>query len=452
MKKLLPVIALIVLVVSGCAAAPASPMKPELVPGQPLGERYVLDNGMVLLVKENHALPVVMVNMIIKAGSIMEKPEKAGLAHLTAGLMTKGAGGMSANEISEAIEFVGGSLSVGGGTDYASAGLTVLKKDADAGFGLLGKVLKQPAFDQSEIDRLKKTIKAGIIRGEQDPGTVASKAYAKAVFGETHPYGRPMVGTVETADAITRDDIVGFHDALYAPNNSIIAVVGDITADEAKALIARHLSGWDRKGIPAPVFPDTPKASGVKDITVNRDITQANMLMGHLGISREDPDYYALYVMNYALGGGGFASRILDKIRDDMGLAYSAYSYFMAQKYGGSFQVGMETKNESAKTAIDETLKLVEKMKTEGVTDAELQDAKDYITGSFPRRQDTNSKIADLLAQVEYYNLGLDYFDMYQREVSKVTKDDVLRVAGKYLHPDNIYVVVVGDLKKAGME
>ncbi|HEX9860618.1 MAG TPA: pitrilysin family protein [Nitrospirota bacterium] len=452
MKKLLPVIALIVLVISGCATAPVSPMKSELAPRQPLGERYVLDNGMVLLVKENHALPVVMVNMIIKAGSIMEKPEKAGLAHLTAGLMTKGAGGMGANEISEAIEFVGGSLSVGGGTDYASARLTVLRKDADAGFGLLGKALKEPAFEQSEIDRLKKTIKAGIIRGEQDPGTVASKAYAKAVFGEEHPYGRPMVGTVETVDAVTRDDIVGFHDALYAPNNTIIAVVGDITADEAKSLIAKHLSGWEKKDIPAPVFPDTPKASGVKDITVNRDITQANILMGHVGISREDPDYYALYVMNYALGGGGFASRILDKIRDDMGLAYSAYSYFMAQKYDGSFQVGMETKNESARTAIDETLKLIEKMKAEGVTDAELQDAKDYITGSFPRRQDTNSKIADLLAQVEYYNLGLDYFDMYQREIDKVTKDDVIRVARKYLHPDNIYVVVVGDLKKAGME
>lgn len=452
MKKLLPLIALVILITSGCATVPVTSGQPSVTPRKPIGERYVLDNGMVLLVKENHALPVVMANMIIRAGSVMEPPEKAGLAHITAGLMTKGAGGMGATEISEAIEFVGGSLSVGGGTDYATAGLSVLKKDADTGFGLLGKVLKEPAFETAEIDRLKKTIKAGIIRGEQDPGTVASKAFAKAVFGGTHPYGRPMEGTVETVDSITRDDITGFYNALYAPNNAIIAVVGDITADEAKALIAKHLSGWQKKDVASPSFPKTPSPDGVEKITANRDITQSNILMGHLGISREDPDYYSLYVMNYVLGGGGFASRILDKIRDDLGLAYSAYSYFPAQKFGGSCQVGLETKNESAKLAIDETLKLIEQMRMDGATDAEIQDAKDYITGSFPRRQDTNAKIADLLTQVEYYNLGLDYFDMYQREIEKVTKDDVLRVARKYLHPDNIYVVVVGDLKKAGME
>jgi len=451
MKRLFALTAVLVLVFSGCATAPVTTQVPDSLNG-PLGERYVLDNGMVLLVKENHALPVVMVNMIIKAGSIMEPAGKAGLAHLTAGLMTKGAGGMSATEISEAIEFVGGSLSVGGGRDFASAGLSVLKKDADTGFDLLGKVLISPAFEQEEIDRLKNTVKAGIIRGEQDPATVASKAYAKAVYGEKHPYGRPVVGTIESVDAITRDDIVAFHDAYYAPNNSIIAVVGDITADEAKALISKYMSGWKQKPVNEPVFPETPSPKGIERVDINREITQANILMGHLGVKREDPDYYALYVMNYVLGGGGFASRILDKIRDDMGLAYSAYSYFMADKYDGAYVVGLETKNESAKLATEETLKIIEKMREDGLTDQELQDAKDYITGSFPRKTDTNAKIAGLLAQVEYYNLGLDYFQMYQREIEKVTKDDVLRVARKYLHPDNIYVITVADLKKAGME
>jgi len=185
-------------------------------------------------------------------------------------------------------------------------------------------------------------------------------------------------------------------------------------------------------------------------ITINREITQANILMGHLGVKRENPDYYPLLVMNYTLGGGGFVSRILDKIRDDMGLAYSAYSYFLPMKYDGKFIVGMETKNESVKLAIGETLKLIENMRQDGVTDKELQDAKDYIIGSFPRRQDTDSKIAGLLTQVEYYNLGLDYFDMYKRNIEKVTKEDVLRVARKYLHPEDIDIVVVADLKAAG--
>jgi len=436
---------------TGCAhsAAMSSASKEAAKPRPPIGERRVLDNGMVLLVKENHALPVVMVNMIIKAGAIIEPPEKAGLAHLTAGLLTKGAGGMSATEISEATDFVGGSLSAGGGEDYATAGFTVLKKDADTGFTLLSKVLIAPAFDQAEVDRLKKSVKAGIIRQEQEPGAVAGKAFEKAVFGEKHPYGRPTEGTVETLDAITRDDIVGFHKAYYAPNNAIIAVVGDITADEAKALIDKNFAGWGHKEVPEPVFPPTPTPKGIERIDIDRDITQANILMGHVGVRREDPDYYSLYVMNYILGGGGFVSRIMDKIRDDMGLAYSAYSYFMPSKYGGSFQVGMETKNKTARQAVDEALKIMGKIREETVTDAELKDAKDYITGSFPRRQDTNAKIAELLTQVEYYNLGLDYFDMYEREINKVTKDDVLRVAKKYLHPDNLYIVVVANQKEA---
>ena len=453
MKRKLLILGIILTTLVGCATAQTAQVQapPAKKAFGPIGERYVLDNGMVLLVKENHALPVVTVNMIIKAGAVMEPAEKNGLAHLTAGLLTKGAAGKSATEISEAIEFVGGSLSTGGGMDYSSAGLTVLRKDVETGFSLLSGVLTQPAFDQAEIDRLKKSVKAGIIRGEQEPEVVASKAFAKAVFGEGHPYGRPVEGTVKSVDGITRDDIRSFHDRLYAPNNAIMAVVGDITAGEAKALVEKYMKGWAKKDVPAPAFPVVPEPKGVQMAKVDRDISQANILMGHPGIRRDDPDYYSLYIMNYILGGGGFVSRLLDKIRDDMGLAYDVHSYFSANKFGGSFQVGMETKNKTAKTAIDEADKIIERMRTEPVTDAELQDAKDYITGSFPRRMDTNSKIAELLAQVEFFNLGLDYFDMYGREINKVTKDDVLRVARKYLHPADQYVVVVGKLKEAGL-
>ncbi|MBI5190749.1 MAG: insulinase family protein [Nitrospirae bacterium] len=453
MKRFLPIVFIVALIASGCATAntmsDTTIPKPQAV-REPIGERYELGNGMVLLVKENHALPVVMVNMIIKAGAVNETPDKAGLAHMTAGLLTKGASGMSATEISEAIEFVGGSLSVGGGGDYATASLSVLKKDADTGFDLLGKVLMKPAFDQSEIDRLRKSVKAGIIRSEQEPASVASKAFARAVYGEKHPYGIPTEGTLDTIDGITKDDISKFHTSHFVPNNTIMAVVGDITADEAKALVEKHLAGLENYVAPVPSFPATPEPKGREWIMVDRDITQANIMMGHLGVRREDPDYYKLQVMNYILGGGGFVSRILDKIRDDMGLAYSAYSYFGPRKFDGEFTAGLETKNESAKLAIDETLNLVEQMRAEPVTDKELQDAKDYITGSFPRKTDTNAKIAGLLTQVEFFNLGLDYFDTYEREVMKVTKEDVQDVARKYLHPDNLYIVVVGKLKEVG--
>ena len=469
MNKLLPLTLLLLVLISApalnsSAFAQGAAEKPSAAEAElprpktdisrfkgPIGERVVLDNGMVLLVKENHALPVVTISMIIKAGSVMEPPAKAGLGHLTAGVLTKGAGKMSATDISEAIEFVGGSLEVGGGDDFATAKLTVLKKDLDTGFSLLSKVLISPSFDQAEIDRVKNDTKAAIIREEQEPEEVAQKAYQKMVYGEDSPYGRPVEGTASTIDGITREDIVAFHNDFYAPNNCIMAVVGDITAKDAKALISKYMSEWKKKDVPAPRIPEPPKMALRHDY-INRDITQANILMGHLGVTRENPDYYTLYVMNYILGGGGFVSRILDQIRDNMGLAYSAYSYFGARKYSGDYTVGMQTRNETAKTSIDETLKIIAKMKAEPVSDKELQDAKDFIFGSFARKMDTNSKISDLLAQVEFYNLGLNYFEVYYDAIHKVTKDDILKASQKYLHPDQMDIVVVGNLQAAGIK
>ncbi len=417
----------------------------------PIGKRYVLKNGMILLVKENHSLPMVTIGMIIRAGSVMEPYKKAGLAHLTAGLLTKGAAGMSAMDISGKIDFIGASLGVGGSTDYAAAHLTVLKKDLDTGFSLLSKVLIQPAFAQAEIDRMKKDIKAGILREEQSPGYVAQKAYQKMVFGGESPYGRPVEGTAASLDAITRNDIVAFHKDFYVPNNCIMAVVGDITPAEAKGLVDKYMAAWKQKKVPKPSIPAPPKTA-LRRKNINRDVTQATILMGHVGVARDNPDYYKLYVMNYILGGGGFVSRILNTIRDNMGLAYNAYSYFDARKYSGAYTVGMQTKNDTAVKAMTETLKIIKNMKAAPVSDKELSDAKDFIYGSFAQKMDTDSKMADLLAQVEFYGLGLNYFEVYYDGIHNVTKEDVLDVAKKYLHPDKMDIIVVGNLKAAGIK
>ncbi len=417
----------------------------------PIGKRYVLPDGMILLVKEERSLPMVTISMIIRAGSVMEPYKKAGLAHLTAALLTKGAAGMSAMDISGKIDFIGASLGVGGSTDYAAAHLTVLKKDLDTGFSLLSKVLIQPTFAQPEIDRTKKDIKAGILREEQSPGYVAQKAYQKMVFGEENPYGRPVEGTAASLDAITRNDIVAFHKDFYVPNNCIMAVVGDITPAEAKGLVYKYMGGWKQKKAPKPSIPALPKTA-LRRKYINREVTQATILMGHVGVARDNPDYYKLYVMNYILGGGGFVSRILNTIRDNMGLAYNAYCYFDARKYSGAYTVGMQTKNDTAKKAMEETLKIIKNMKAALVSDKELSDAKDFIYGSFARRMDTDSKMADLLAQVEFYRLGLNYFEVYYNGIHNVTKEDVLDVAKKYLHPDKMDIVVVGNLKAAGLK
>ena len=424
---------------------------PPQVLAAALGQREVLPNGMVLLFSEKRAVPILTVTMLIQAGAIQDPPDKPGVANLTAELITQGTTARTATQISEAIEFVGGSLSLGAGQDVATVSLSVLSRDLDLGLELLADILLNPTFAPDEIKRKAQEVLAGIQRKQEDPGEVAGEAFAALVFGP-HPYGRPVEGTETSVPTITREDLVRFHQTNYRPNKTILAVVGDVSLSDLKRRLEARLGGWQPGGPAFTPPPDPAPLTRPVVRTIQRDVTQANILLGHLGVTRDNPDYYAIQVMNYILGGGGFASRILDKIRDDMGLAYSAYSYFNANKLDGGYTVGMETKNASAKVAIDETLKIIERMRQEPVTDKELQDAKDFITGSFPRKMDTNAKIAELLAQVEFFNLGLNYFEVYEREILKVTKDDMLAAAKKYLHPDNINIVVVAKQEEAGLK
>ena len=418
---------------------------------EPIADRAVLANGMTLLHSEKTGLPIVTVVVAIKAGSVAETAEKAGLANLTADLLNEGTKKRSSKEISDAIEFVGGSLSTSGGADYITVSLSVLKKDVGLGFDLLSDIILNPAFSDDELQRRKTSIKNSIIQQKEEPGTIASKAFAEAVFGK-HPYGRPVEGTEESLDRITRADIVSFHQEYYVPNSTILTVVGDISKSELKSLIEKYFMSWQAKEVKEVSLPFPDSAEKPKVIKIQKNITQANIILGHLGIRRDNPDYYAVSVMNYILGGGGFASRLMDNIRDNKGLAYDVHSSFPASKYGGSFQAELQTKNESANTAIKETLKEIERISTEPVSDKELGDAKAYLTGSFPLRIDSNRKIAGFLTAVEYYGLGLDYVDNYRKFIEAVTKDDILRVAKKYLHPDNFVLVVVGDMEKSALQ
>jgi zinc protease len=406
---------------------------------------------MVLLHAERKAIPIVTVVMAVKAGSIAEPSDKAGLAYLTATLLNEGTRKRTSRDISEAIEFVGGSLGASAGADYTTVTLSVLKKDIDLGFDLLADILINPVFSEEEIRRKKVITKNWLIRQNEEPGAVASIAFSKAVFGE-HPYGRQVQGTIESLDLISRQDIVAFHGAYFAPNNAVMSVVGDIGRDELQRLLDRHMANWRQKDIPSLTLPAVTAKSGPTVIRLNKDLTQANVIVGHLGIARDNPDYYAVSVLNYILGGGGFASRLMDNIRDNRGLAYDVHSYFSATKFGGSFEAVLQTKNESANTAISETLAEMERIRKEPVSDKELADAKSYLTGSFPLRIDSNSKIAGFLLAVEYYGLGLDYVDKYPSRINAVTQEDVLRAAQQYLDPRNYILVVVGDMDKAQLK
>ncbi len=413
-----------------------------------IGKRIPLENGMVLLLSEKHDIPMVTVNMAIKAGSTAETEDKPGLASITASLLMQGTSKRPADQISSEIDFIGGSLSVSGGDDFASASLRVLKKDIRTGLDLLSDVLMNPVFDQKEIDRKVKEILAEIQRQKEEPGIVAGEAFTKAVFGR-HAYGRTSDDVAAYLPKLTRQDIVNFYSARYSPNSMIIAVVGDVDEKEIIALLQEYFKGWKRSDqpLPASIPPSVIEKTVVRKI--DKNITQANIDMGNIGISRENPDYYAVMIMNYILGGGGFSSRLMDNIRDNKGLAYDVHSVFMAQKEPGAFSVSIRTKNESANEVIAETLKEIRRIQAEPVSDKELADSKAYLTGSFPLKMDTYAKIAGMLTSIEIYNLGLDYPQKYSAMINAVTREDIKRVAQKYLHPDSLVIVVVANLEKA---
>ncbi len=418
---------------------------------EPLGKRVPLGNGMVLLLSEKHTIPMVTINMAIKAGDTAEPEDKPGLASITASLLMQGTKRRSASRISGEIDFVGGSLSVSGGDDVATASLRVLKKDIRTGLDLLSDVLMNPVFDQKEIDRKVKETLAEIQRQKEEPNVVAGEAFAKAVFGR-NAYGRTSDDVAAYLPKLTRQDILAFYSERYNPKNAIIAVVGDVTEKEINALLKEYFKAWQgtELALPSPVLPpDRTKNTVIK---IDKDITQANIDMGHLGISRENPDYYAVMIMNYILGGGGFSSRLMDNIRDNKGLAYDVHSMFSAQKEPGAFTITIQTKNESTNDVIAETFKEINRIQAEPVSDRELADAKAYLTGSFPLRMDTYAKIAGMLTSVEMYSLGLDYPQKFPGLINSVTKEDILRVAKKYLHPDKMVIVVVANQENAKLK
>jgi len=421
----------------------AAPLRAGVVP-----KRSVLDNGIVLLTSEQKALPMVSIELLIDAGSRYDAPNQEGLANLVAKLLTYGTKRRTALQINETLDFLGASLSTRCSDDLASVSMTILKKDLTTGLELLGDILINSTFPQQEIERQKQSVIASIKARDESPGDIAQRRFAAALFPQS-PYGRPVEGTETSVKGIQQKSLREFYERYYRPNRSILAVVGDVSEQESTQALNQAFRSW-RKGEPGgkPLVPSVIGSSQV--IRVNKDLTQANIMMGHEGVPRNHPDYYAIQVMNYILGGGGFSSRAMDSIRNERGLAYSVYSHFGAEKSHGTFVFVMQTKNDTAEEAIRIAREEIRRMREQPVTDQELDDAKNYLTGSFPLRLDTNHKVASFLAQVEFFQLGLDYPDRYADLIRKVTREDVQRVAKAYLHPEKLITVVVGNQKKAG--
>lgn len=408
----------------------------------PRAERAVLPNGLRVLVVPQPHLPMVVVNALVDAGSRFDTAGKEGLANLTATLLTEGTAKRSAAEIHEMTDFLGARLSAGAGDDYSTLSLTVLRKDLDQGMGLFAEVLLSPAFRAAEVARKRDEAQAELEADDQNPGAVADREFRKALFG-AGPYRSGPGGWKESVANLKVTDVKKFYSARYRPENTILVASGDVTMADVSVQIEKLLTGWKRGSDDAPAPKSVPvKGPGI--VRIDRDLTQANVVWGHLGTTRDDPDWYAIQVMNYILGGGGFSSRMMESIRTRAGLAYSVFSYFVPGKIPGPFQVVLQTKSATTAEALKRLRSEVERIRSEPVSDAELEAARKYLTGSFPLRFDSNGEMVSFFSQVEYYGLGLDYPARYDSLINSVTKEEILRVARKYLKPEQAILVVVG--------
>ena len=433
------IVAASALAILAIAAAPASALDIK---------RSTLSNGAVLLVSEEHHLPMVTLSIAFDAGARRDPKGKEGLAELTARCLRQGTKQLTATEFDQKVDFMGSSVGVNAGRDYSTAGMTTLTKYQNDTFKLLAGILTEPGLRDADIERKRAEQVAEIKSEEEQPGYTAEVAFTKELFGD-EPYGHPAGGSTESVSKLTADDVRGFYRDHYKMGSAVIAVAGDVKADEVKVSLEKELAGLAGMVAAQPEPPAPAVAPGIHLKLIDRNVAQANIVLGFGGVARSNPDYYRLQVMNYILGGGGFSSRLMKVVRSQAGLAYSIGSGFEPGKFPGSFRVALETKNKSSNQAIDMIVQQLRTIQEKPVEDAELDGAKKFLIGSFPLKIDRQSAIAGFMLQVELYGLGLDYAEKYPKIIDAITKDDVMAVAKKYLHPNSVILVAVANQSEA---
>lgn len=412
-------------------------------------DRVVLENGMILYLLEDHDLPLFNITARIRTGAVYEPIEKAGLASLTGYVMRNGGTlSMQADTMNEELEFMAASVETSIDRESGSASLSSLKNDIDKGLKIFADVLMNPAFPEDKIRMRKDEVIESIRRENDNPAQIAGREFRKIMYDSKHPYNRKVEGTLESIEKITRDDMVTFHKKYFHPNNIILGISGDFNKEEIIRKLNTAFAGWKKEEILFPEIPKVEKRFERSVYYVYKDINQANVLMGHLGIHRKSPDYFPVMIMNFILGGGSFTARIPGRIRSDEGLAYSAYSVFQTSRDTGMFFVSCQTKLESTNRAISIALEELDKIRKMPVDKDELAQAKETFMNQFVFRFTTSASIVGQKIDIEYEELPLNYLETYLDNVQAVTQEDVQRVARKYLHPDEIKVLVVGDKEK----
>ncbi len=418
-------------------------------------ERLV--DGARLYLKEDHELPLVNLTLMVEGGSIYDPLDKTGLSALFARtLATGGTRNSSADQVERELEGMAAALSVESGLYGYTVNLAVHRDDLSRSLEILTDLLRDPAFDQTRFELARQQLLEGIQRQNDEPGAIAQRLLDESLAGG-HPLGASA--TRETVNAITRDDLRKVHERFFHPANFWFAISGDVSPVKVKKQFEGLLSNWPTGDSFVREIPTLPEAPPGRILLVNKDIPQTTILMGHDGISKDNPDQYALLVANFILGGGGFNSRLMREVRSNRGLAYSVYSYFQVGRYlPGFFIASSETKSASTPEVVALMLKLIRQIRSEPVSEAELELAKQSLINSFVFAFDNTHDVVARQVRLDYFDYPRDYLEHYQEHISAVTVADVLRVCQQYLHPEQLQVVLVGhsveyadDVEKLGM-
>jgi len=412
-------------------------------------ELQTLPNGLQVIAVLHHEQPLVSMRLLVRAGSSSDPRDKLGTARLVASLLNQGVQAApgttarSAEQLADAIDFIGGAMGAGAATDLTHVNMVVMKDSFETGMQMLSDIVRHPAFHPAEIDRQRQQMLSGLQVSVQDPEYIANAVFDRLVYG-FHPYGMPDSGTAETLAALGRDDLIAFHSRYFHPNNAILAVVGDVTAAEAFAMTKKVFGDWEKRDLPADTFIDPPDPTRRLVIVNKPDAVQTEVRVGHLGIPRGHPDYLAVNLAIRILGGEG-SNRLHQVLRTERGLTYGAQANMDALKVTGDFEAETNTRSE----ATGEVLRLIVdefwRLQRERVGERELADAKAYLTGSFPLTIETPDAIAMQVVNAVFYGLPLEELQNLRERVNAITVDDIQRVARAYLRPDRLSVVLVGN-------
>jgi zinc protease len=427
--------------------APAPGPEPTFAP--PHWKRFKLKNGLEVFLVEFHDLPLIDFNLMIKTGGAANPPDRAGLADLTANMLDEGTKNRSALEIADQIASLGATLSTGGTWDASNVSLSTLTKNLDPALAIFADVVQNPAFDPKEFGRVRDNLLTAIARRKDSPPTVATLALTRVLYGPKHPYGWPVSGADAAIKKLTPTDLRAFYDANYRPNNAALIVAGDTTEASLRNKLEAAFKPWRARHVGAHKLP-TPAAAAAATATKiylvdKADAPQSSIRVGLIGIERQSPDYFPVTVMNLIFGGGFY--RLDLNLREGKGWTYGARSSFDSRRTPGPFSAGGEFVAPHSADSVAEILKELNNIRDADVTDAELSRAKDQIIKSFPARFATRANVAAQLAELAVFGFPDSYVADYTRKIAAVTKDDVRRVARKYLDPNRLAIVVVGDRK-----